>query len=187
MPPPRPSRGNQATLTFNHRVTKPVPKSTKGVPTAPANLSQLAKEITHGESAAKKKLDNDVIEADEERQPLVAPERKKSEAELRADKVTSREISLYWREIEKGRRARAIHQEKLSLGEKILRYWDVSLQYGPSIGISRVKRWERAEKLGLHPPIEILAVLMKEERKGVEGIQRAHMDAILNPNPTGAN
>jgi len=33
----------------------------------------------------------------------------------------------------------------------------------PCIGIARMKRWVRANKLGLSPPIEVLAVLLKEE------------------------
>ncbi len=48
------------------------------------------------------------------------------------------------------------------------------------MGISRTKRWRRAERLGLNPPVEVLAVLMKEEARGTAGVERAHMDAILN-------
>lgn len=53
------------------------------------------------------------------------------------------------------------------------------------MGISRVKRWHRAHRLGLNPPIEVLAVLLqeKEEKKGANGGkngERAHIDEILN-------
>ena len=62
-----------------------------------------------------------------------------------------------------------VHQKSLSLPEKILRHFDLSSQYGPCIGISRLKRWKRAESLSLNPPIEVLAVLMKlEEEEKVE-------------------
>jgi len=50
----------------------------------------------------------------------------------------------------------------------------------PCIGISRMKRWQRAERLGLHPPLEVLAVLLQEEASGNEGIERAHMDELMN-------
>lgn len=43
-----------------------------------------------------------------------------------------------------------------------------------------MKRWQRADKLGLNPPVEVLAVLMKEEEKGTKGVEVAHMDQILN-------
>ncbi len=56
----------------------------------------------------------------------------------------------------------------------------------PCIGINRLKRWQRAEKLGLNPPIEVLAVLLKEEAKDNTGIERAHMDELLNSMAVGA-
>ncbi|KAI4214884.1 MAG: hypothetical protein LQ351_002597 [Letrouitia transgressa] len=58
-----------------------------------------------------------------------------------------------------------VHQQALSMHEKILRHFDLSSQYGPCVGIPRVKRWKRAEALGLRPPIEVLAVLVKEREK----------------------
>ncbi len=54
----------------------------------------------------------------------------------------------------------------------------------PCVGISRMKRWQRADRLGLNPPVEVLAVLVKEEGKGTKGIERAHMDEILNSTPS---
>ncbi|KLU81024.1 hypothetical protein MAPG_00119, partial [Magnaporthiopsis poae ATCC 64411] len=75
-----------------------------------------------------------------------------------------------------------VHQGDLHVHEKVLRYFDVSSQYGPCIGISRMRRWNRAERLGLRPPIEVLAVLLKEENGAVS---RAHMDEIMNPSATG--
>lgn len=71
-----------------------------------------------------------------------------------------------------------MHQQQLSVHEKILRHFDLSSQYGPCVGIPRVRRWKRAEGLGLKPPIEVLAVLLKE-REGGEGKERAFMDGLL--------
>lgn len=52
--------------------------------------------------------------------------------------------------------------------------------------MDRLKRWKRAEKLGLNPPLEVLAVLQKEDTKGTKGIEKAHMDEILNSTAVGA-
>jgi DNA polymerase delta subunit 4 len=43
-----------------------------------------------------------------------------------------------------------------------------------------MKRWMRANKLGLEPPIEVLAVLLKEEKKGNPKIERAYIDELLS-------
>jgi DNA polymerase delta subunit 4 len=43
-----------------------------------------------------------------------------------------------------------------------------------------MKRWVRANKLGLNPPIEVLAVLMKEEEKGNKGTERAYVDELMS-------
>ena len=48
-----------------------------------------------------------------------------------------------------------------------------------------MRRWTRAQKLGLNPPIEVLAVLLKEEAKGTPGVERAFMDAIMSTSATG--
>ena len=49
-----------------------------------------------------------------------------------------------------------------------------------------MKRWKRADRLGLNPPIEVLAVLLKEEGKGNGQIETAHMDEILNSTAVGS-
>ncbi|KAI0428125.1 DNA polymerase delta, subunit 4-domain-containing protein [Xylaria sp. FL1042] len=184
----RPS-GKQSTLSFNHRVTKSVPKSAKNLSSTPAK-SPLAKHVINAEPNVKDEVDaaiEEKVQVEEPKQAEPEPEREKTEAELRADKITDRQISQYWRDIESERRTKRLHQEDLSLAEKILRYWDVSSQYGPCVGVTRLKRWQRADKLGLNPPVEVLAVLMREEEKGVKGIEKAYMDNILNSTAIGAD
>ncbi|XVE62356.1 hypothetical protein DITRI_Ditri06bG0111700 [Diplodiscus trichospermus] len=39
--------------------------------------------------------------------------------------------------------------------EQMLRQFDMNMAYGPCLGITRLARWERAQKLGLNPPKEI--------------------------------
>ncbi|KAI1156544.1 hypothetical protein F4825DRAFT_403088 [Nemania diffusa] len=125
--------GRQATLSFNHRVTKSVPKSAKDLSSTTAP-SPLATHVIHAEPDVKDEADTDVEEKVQVEEPKeVVPEREKTEAELRADKITDRRISQYWRNIENERRTKRLHQKDLSLAEKILRYWDVSSQYGVCI------------------------------------------------------
>ncbi len=50
----------------------------------------------------------------------------------------------------------------------------------PCTGIARLKRWKRAHRLDLDPPIEVLAVLLKEqEGKDKLTVQRSHVDELL--------
>lgn len=100
--------------------------------------------------------------------------------------MTEAHINKYWKSIEMERMAPRVHQEGLSTHEKILRYFDVSSQYGPCIGITRTKRWQRAEKLGLNPPIEVLAVLLKEDNNKNKGFEKAQMDKIMGSIAVGA-
>ncbi|KAI0484381.1 DNA polymerase delta, subunit 4-domain-containing protein [Xylariaceae sp. FL0804] len=213
MPATRRSSGNarqtgnkQSTLSFNHRVTKSVPKSAKDPSgSAPSKQSPLAKHvITHhleqqpdvAAAAANTTTTSDVeIEEDdddEDKAVAAAPaaaeeEEAKSEAERRAEQVTDAQIAAYWRATERERSARRVHQEGLSLAEKVLRHWDVSSQYGPCVGIGRARRWRRADRLGLRPPPEVLAVLAREERAGNgDAAARAHMDEILGSTAVGA-
>ncbi|KAK6356561.1 hypothetical protein TWF718_000912 [Orbilia javanica] len=99
-----------------------------------------------------------------------------------AYKITHRQIRKYSQGIENSRIHTAVHQVGLAEYEKILRHFDLSSQYGPCVGVTRFKRWERAERLGLGPPIEVLAVLLKVELgEGVEeppeGWEPAPIDA----------
>ncbi|CAG8559196.1 10817_t:CDS:2 [Acaulospora colombiana] len=50
--------------------------------------------------------------------------------------------------------------EELSV-EEILQKFDLDYKYGPCIGIRRLDRWERAQRLGLNPPVVIKELLTK--------------------------
>ncbi|KAG8461419.1 hypothetical protein KFE25_010606 [Diacronema lutheri] len=43
--------------------------------------------------------------------------------------------------------------------EAQLRAFDHELKYGPSVGVTRLERWERAERFGLRPPSHIPELL----------------------------
>ncbi|KAK4079469.1 DNA polymerase delta [Trichoderma simmonsii] len=189
---PGPAKG-QSTISFTGRVTKAVPKDLKKavtdtpaiakttIPERPASKGAVTKEEEEEKAVDVVADELEVHEESEAEVELVtenAPE--KTEAELKAEKITDAQIKSYWKAIEKVRKAPRVHQEDLDVGEKVLRYFDVSSQYGPCIGITRVKRWQRAERLGMKPPIEVLAVLLKEENKENDEVETAHMDRIMN-------
>jgi DNA polymerase delta subunit 4 len=56
-----------------------------------------------------------------------------------------------------------IHAGKHTKVHHILRIFDLSYQYGPCIGVSRLERWERASALGLHPPTEVHEILLTDQ------------------------
>ncbi|CAD6571269.1 MAG: hypothetical protein ASARMPREDX12_004297 [Alectoria sarmentosa] len=103
----------------------------------------------------------------------------KSGAEEKGGKVSDAQVKRYWKGKEDERIAPRVHQRGLNVNEKILRHFDLSSQYGPCIGIPRMKRWKRAENLGLKPPVEVLAVLLKEEKSGNGKAERAFMEGLL--------
>ena len=93
-----------------------------------------------------------------------------------------------------------VHRNGLDTYENILRHFDLSSQYGvrlcfldtalfspsanlvlffwqPCVGISRLSRWRRAQMLSLDPPIEVLAVLLKEDG---DVKPRAYIDELLS-------
>ena len=81
------------------------------------------------------------------------------------------------------------------MNEKILRHFDLSSHYGvswtcnlelsqlihnqPCIGIARTKRWHRANRLNLHPPLEVLSVLLQEDEVHRTRTEMARMDELL--------
>ncbi|KAG4999590.1 hypothetical protein AAZX31_08G076900 [Glycine max] len=43
--------------------------------------------------------------------------------------------------------------------EVVLRQFDLNMAYGPCLGMTRLARWERAQRLDLNPPQEIERLL----------------------------
>ncbi|OJJ77502.1 hypothetical protein ASPBRDRAFT_50376 [Aspergillus brasiliensis CBS 101740] len=184
------TRSNQAILSFGSksRVTKPS--------AAPSTHSQKAKDLDLIDATRSKTPSvEDVSEAEqatvtptEPTQPRVAElavrkqarteiQQPRSEEDAKAEKITERQLQQYWKKEEAKRQGPRVHQEGLDLREKILRNFDLSSQYGPCIGIARLKRWRRAHMLGLNPPIEVLAVLLKPDDNTK---QRAYIDELLS-------
>ncbi|KAJ7252532.1 DNA polymerase delta, subunit 4-domain-containing protein [Mycena rebaudengoi] len=55
--------------------------------------------------------------------------------------------------------SKLIHAEGETKIHDILRVFDLSYEYGPCVGMTRLDRWERAFALGLDPPGEIRDIL----------------------------
>ena len=56
-----------------------------------------------------------------------------ADEEEQARKITDTQIKQYWRKKEQERLAPRVHQEELTVYEKVLREWDMSGQYGVSL------------------------------------------------------
>lgn len=61
----------------------------------------------------------------------------KADEEIQARKISNAQIKGYWRKKEQERKAPRVHQEGLSVHEKVLREWDMSGQYGVSLQTNR--------------------------------------------------
>ncbi|GAQ03096.1 DNA polymerase delta subunit 4 [Aspergillus lentulus] len=180
------SRSGQSTLSFGgkSRVTKPSATSTRSQKIK--DLEPISAAVSSTEEAPDP--DQAPVAPSEPSRPHVAElavrqqareeiQQPLSEEDQKAIKITEQELHRYWKKEEQTRKAPRVHQEDLSLHEKILRHFDLSSQYGPCIGIARLKRWRRAKMLNLNPPIEVLAVLLKE-KDTVK--QRAYVDELLS-------
>jgi len=122
-----PGKG-QSTISFASKVTKSGSKDTKKALIADsivetADVSPPAKPVEQ---------EVDEVEVEVEVKPEEEETTPKTEAELRAQKITSAQLAKYWKKIEGERMAPRVHQQDVALGEKILRYFDVSSQYGVS-------------------------------------------------------
>jgi DNA polymerase delta subunit 4 len=131
-----PSKG-QSTISFAHRVTKSVPKDTKKDILSPSEAKvDIPAEVKPAkEEVEEPKLEEPEEEEEEEEEEtsLVDPEThapEKSEAELKAEKISDAQINKYWKAIEKERVAPRVHQQDLTVSEKVLRYFDVNSRFG---------------------------------------------------------
>lgn len=74
-------------------------------------------------------------------------------------------------------RAAVPHQEGKARGpsaSEVLRSFDLNSRFGPGKGLSRRMRWERAQKLGLDPPPEVLELL----EAGGDNLDTSTWDAL---------
>ncbi|KAF2121474.1 DNA polymerase delta, subunit 4-domain-containing protein [Lophiotrema nucula] len=192
MPPKRrasanAAKGQQSTLAFHgasNKVTKPgarTQNAKKNLLTSAAAKSSPVDVADISASDVEEPATAEAAIIEQTQQEINAQRLQSTPEEDKARKISEAKIEEYWEAKQKKRKAPRVHQENLSLHEKILREWDMSGQYGPCTGIARLKRWKRAQRLDLDPPIEVLAVLLKEQEKNDSvTVQRSHVDELLN-------
>ncbi|GMJ11324.1 polymerase delta 4 [Hibiscus trionum] len=56
-------------------------------------------------------------------------------------------------------------KDDLEEEEQVLRQFDMNMAFGPCIGMTRLDRWERAQRLGLNPSQEIQSILKRGKVK----------------------
>ncbi|CBX93847.1 hypothetical protein IAQ61_003727 [Plenodomus lingam] len=194
MPPKRRSSGpaaksSQSTLAF-HGASNKVTKSgarpqgaKKGLLSDTKPKTPTQPEVTNIENDEPSTTEVAILEQAE--QEVKAQEVESTPEEEAARRMTDASIKKYWAAKEKQRKAPRVHQQELTVHEKILREFDMSAHYGPCTGIARVKRWKRAQRLHLDPPLAVLAVLLKEQDKEGDSkdklaYQRSIVDELLN-------
>ncbi|KAF2873463.1 DNA polymerase delta, subunit 4-domain-containing protein [Massariosphaeria phaeospora] len=191
MPPKRRTsaitpKAGQSTLAFHgasNKVTKPGARAQGAKKTLVASslLKDTDPDITEIVSTDEELTTADAAIVHQAEQAASAPQVSSTPEEERAKKISDARIKKYWADKEKQRKSRRVHQEDITTHEKILREFDMSGRYGPCTGIARLKRWKRAHRLELDPPIEVLAVLLKEmESKDKLTVQRSRVDELLN-------
>lgn len=152
MPPRRKASatatGAQKTLAFgpnSNKVTKPsVPPQPKKL--SPTNSSALEKVAIQEVSTPEPDSEN--VKTREAEAQIASPRalaiRKQappaqtqgSEVEQKAEKISDTQIRKYWKAKEDERIAPRVHQQGLSVNEKILRHFDLSSQYGVSLSFT---------------------------------------------------
>jgi DNA polymerase delta subunit 4 len=143
MPPKRIASGpkaksHQSTLAF-HGTSNKVTKSGNRAQIAKKNLidepvtktsTPEVADVSVTEEAEPSTAEAAIIEQTE--QELVAQQAKSTPEEDEARKLSEARIKKYWTDKEKKRAAPRVHQEDLTVHEKILREFDMSGQYGVS-------------------------------------------------------
>lgn len=68
-------------------------------------------------------------------------------------------IQEYARILKENHIAAPLFDSDTSAAEKILLHFDMSSEYGPAVGMSRLERWQRADNLDLEPPVIVYKIL----------------------------
>jgi DNA polymerase delta subunit 4 len=130
---PAKASATQSTLAFHgssNKITKPtaLPRSAK----SHTKIDDIPTSIKTEEPSVKAEpeVDEVIIQAPAVAVPAPSKSDKQLEAEKEARKVSEARIKKYWTAKEKTRMAPRVHQEDLSLHEKVLREWDMCGLYG---------------------------------------------------------
>ena len=129
---------SQSTLAF-HGQTSKITKAHVQPPSTKAHKEPVVEDLTSDveskdeskttlEDPEEEEVASVVVDAPEpEAVPQLSPE------EEEANQITQAQIRKYWSAKEEIRKAPRVHQESLSLEEKICREWDTNVQFGVSL------------------------------------------------------
>ncbi|TFL02289.1 DNA polymerase delta, subunit 4-domain-containing protein [Pterulicium gracile] len=93
------------------------------------------------------------------------------EAKLELEDYPLKDNDKRWRKAVKQSQKVSETEVQVHKGEEtdlhqMLRVFDMTYEYGPSIGLTRLERWERANTLGLKPPSEVREILLTKDGNG---------------------
>ncbi|KAF8301071.1 hypothetical protein DL93DRAFT_2160926 [Clavulina sp. PMI_390] len=173
MPASRSPKSNK-TLSFRSVKKGTAPTKAKAAASLSANTSTVTTTPTITTKKAKKprvssgsvelpglESDLDSVSEDDEFEPLESP----------GSKLDDSRYAAYHRSLKAKRGiARPIHTDGQSQAHEILRIFDLSYEYGPCVGVSRMDRWMRAQKLGLNPPLQVKEILETQEGQEQESL-----------------
>lgn len=144
MPPKRRAAGmatksQQSTLAFHgasNKVTKPNAKyqGAKKSLVTPAKVQAIEKEVIEIPESEPTTAEAAIIEQTE--QEVEAQQAESTPDEDAARRISDAAIKRYWTAKEKQRKAPRVHQQGLSIHEKVLREFDMSAHYGVSTASS---------------------------------------------------
>lgn len=134
-PASRRSSANQSTLAFHGNSNK----VTKSSAHAPSNKSKKDPALIEPDAClnANAEVKSDIEEPTTQEVSIIEQAQGEAAAPLSAEeeeavKVSESRIQKYWREKEKERKAPRVHQEDVSLYEKICRDFDTNSRFGVS-------------------------------------------------------
>ncbi|CAI5982539.1 unnamed protein product [Closterium sp. NIES-65] len=73
-------------------------------------------------------------------------------------------------------------QEQAEQAERALQLFDMDMAFGPCTGLSRLERWQRANRLGLNPPPHVRALLESASCRE-DSVWEGRVRLGLNPPP----
>ncbi|KAK9356128.1 DNA polymerase delta, subunit 4-domain-containing protein [Lipomyces doorenjongii] len=85
------------------------------------------------------------------------------------------QYEAYFDKTQKVNIAAPIHQQGVSTVVRILKNFDLTAAYGPTVGMTRLQRWRRADKLGLKPPEVVYKILISKEGKSMDELREGYL------------
>lgn len=124
----------QQTLAFgpnSNKITKPSPLSQPSKKLSKPDTEYIEKAVTEVSTPSPATEESKVEQVAEIPRLAIRPQQAaKSDVEEKAAQVSNAQVKEYWKCKEEERIAPRVHQQGLSLNEKVLRHFDLSSQYG---------------------------------------------------------